>query len=203
MVQRTEGVDGLGCQVQRRGPKLLMTPQKQTGQARLQEVRSWLQTHRTVAADVVIRQLHPLLRGWVMYDRPGVGQHTVPNVDDHLWRARWRWATRRHPKKPKRGVYRRDFEGGQSGATCSPASQDRRGKTLRLRLDRMPAIPIVRHVKVNGRASPDDPTLNASGDRVSYQVFCCLALDDTELVASRLEEANIPTDSALALGLAC
>jgi RNA-directed DNA polymerase len=32
---------------------------------------------------------------------------------------------------------------------------------MRLRLARMPTLPIVRHVKVKGRASPDDPTLQA------------------------------------------
>jgi RNA-directed DNA polymerase len=100
-----------------------------------------------------------------MDDRHGVSQHTVQNVDDHLWRARWWWVKRRPPKKPKRWVYRRYFEGGQYGATCSTESRDRRGKTIRLRRERRPASPIIRHVQVKGRVSPDDPALNAYGDR--------------------------------------
>jgi RNA-directed DNA polymerase len=44
-------------------------------------------------------------------------------------------------------------------------NRDRRGKIIHLRLERVPVIPIVRHVKVKGGASPDDPTLKAYWDR--------------------------------------
>jgi RNA-directed DNA polymerase len=162
MVQRTEGVDCLGFYVQRRGPTLLITPQQQKGPKRLQEVRSWRKTHQTVSTAVVSRHLNPIIRGWAMDDRHGVSQQPVQTVDDHLWRALWPGAKRRHPKQPRRWLYRRYVEGGTYGATCYAESRDRRGQTIRLRLERMPTIPIVRHVKVKGRASPDDPTLKAS-----------------------------------------
>jgi RNA-directed DNA polymerase len=161
IVQRTEGVDCLGFQVQRRGQKLLITPQQQQVQTLLQEVRSWLKTHQAVSVDVVIRHLNPLMRGWTMYDRHVVSKQTFQKVDYHIWRALWHWAKRRHPKKPKRWLYRRYFEIGKYGATFYAESQEGRGQTIRLRLDRMPAIPIVRHIKVKGRASPDDPSLKA------------------------------------------
>ncbi len=161
MVQRTEGVDCLGFHVQMRGQKLLITPQKQKVQALLQAIRAWLKTHATVTAAVVIHHLNPLIRGWAMYYRHVVSKHTFQHVDYHIWRALWRWVKRRHPKKPKRWLYRRYFEVGKYGATCSTESRDRRGQIMRLRRERMPPIPIVRHVKVKGRASPDDPTLKA------------------------------------------
>jgi RNA-directed DNA polymerase len=165
MVHRTEGVAFLGCQVQRRGEKLLITPQQQTVQARLQDVRSWLKHHQTVSPAAVIRHLNPLIRGWAMYYRQVVSQPTVQKVDYHIGRARWRWATRRHPKKPKRWIYRRYCAVGKYGATFYANSRHRRGQTIRLRRERMPAIPISRHVKVKGNASPDDPTLKAYGER--------------------------------------
>ena len=161
IVQRTEGFDFLGFHVQMRGQKLLITPQKQQVQTLLQEVRSWLKTHPTVTAEAVIRQLNPLIRGWAMYYRHVVSKHTFQHVDYHIWRALWRWAKRRHPKKPRRWLYRRYFEVGKYGATFYTDSRGRRGQTIRFRLERMPTIPIVRHVKVKGRASPDDPTLTA------------------------------------------
>jgi RNA-directed DNA polymerase len=161
IVQRTEGFDFLGFHVQMRGQKLLITPQKQKVQKLLQEVRSWLKTHQAVSAEVVIRHLNPIIRGWAMYYRHVVSKQTFQKVDYHIWSALWHWAKRRHPKKPKRWTYRRYFESGKYGATFYAESQDRRGKKIRLRLDRMPAIPIVRHVKVKGRVSPDDPTLKA------------------------------------------
>jgi RNA-directed DNA polymerase len=161
MVQRTAGVDFLGFHVQMRGEKLLITPQQQQVQALLRDVRSWLKHHQTVSPEAVIRHLNPLIRGWAMYDRHAVSKQTFQKADYHIWRALWRWAKRRHPKKPKRWIYRRYFAVGQYGATFYANSRDRRGQTIRLRLERMPAIPMSRHVKVKGHASPDDPTLKA------------------------------------------
>jgi RNA-directed DNA polymerase len=163
IVQRTEGFDVLGFHVQMRGQKLLITPQQQKVPTLLQEVRAWLKTHQAVSAEVVMRPLNPRIRGGAMYDRHGVRKQTFQKVDYHLWRALWPWAKRRHPKKPTRGSYRRYFEIGTYGATFSAERQDRRGQNIRLRLDRMPAIPIVRHRKVQGSASPDDPSLTAYG----------------------------------------
>ena len=117
IVHRTEGCDFFGFHVQMRGEKLLLTPQKQKVQALLQEGRSWLKTHPTVTAEVVLRHLHPLLRGWALYYRHVVSKHTCQQVDSYIWRGRWRWAKRRHPKNPKRWLYRRDVEVGQYGAT--------------------------------------------------------------------------------------
>jgi RNA-directed DNA polymerase len=161
IMQRSEGVDFLGFHVQRRGQKRLITPQKQQVQALLQEVRSWRKTHPTVTAEGVIRDLNPLMRGWALYDRQVVSKHIFQHVDYHIWRARWHWVKRRHPRKPRRWRYRRSFAGGKYGATFYAESRDRRGKTIRRRLERIPPIPIVRHVKVKGNASPDDPTLHA------------------------------------------
>jgi RNA-directed DNA polymerase len=117
MVHRTEGFDFLGCHVQRRGQTLLSTPPTQKVQALLQKVRSWLPTHQTVSAEVVMRPLNPLIRGWVMDDRHVVSKQTFQKGDYHSWRAVWRWTQRRHPKQPKRWVYRRDVEVGKYGAT--------------------------------------------------------------------------------------
>jgi RNA-directed DNA polymerase len=161
MVQRTAGVDVLGFHVQMRGQKLLITPQQQTVHALRPAIRAGVNPQATVTAAVVIHHLNPLRRGWARYDRHVGSQHPFPHVDDHSWRARWRGVKRRHPQKPQRWLYRRDGEGGQYGATCSTESRDRRGQARRLRLARLPPIPLVRHVQVKGRASPDDPTRKA------------------------------------------
>jgi RNA-directed DNA polymerase len=161
MGQRTEGVDCLGFHVQRRGQKRLITPQKPTVQALLQEVRSWLQSHQTVCAEVVIRHLNPLIRGGALYYHHVVRKQTFQTVDDPIWSALWRWAKRQHPKTSTRWIDRRYFAVGTYGATFSAHSRDRRGQTMRLRLARRPTIPIVRHVQGKGRASPDAPNLKA------------------------------------------
>jgi RNA-directed DNA polymerase len=165
LVHRPAGCDVRGFPVQRRGEKRLITPQSQKVPALLQDVRSWLKHHQTVSPEAVSRHLHPCLRGWAMDDRHVVSNQTFQHVDDHLWRALWRGATRRHPKNPKRWISRRDFAVGTYGATCSAPSRNRRGQTIRLRRERMPASPMSRPVQVKGHASPDDPTLKAYGER--------------------------------------
>jgi RNA-directed DNA polymerase len=118
MVHRAEGVDVLGFHGQMRGPKLLITPQSQKVQALLRDVRSWRKHHQTVSPEAVMRHLNPLLRGWAMDYRQVVSKHACQKVDDHIWRALWRWATRRHPRTSQRWIYRRSFEVGKYGATC-------------------------------------------------------------------------------------
>jgi RNA-directed DNA polymerase len=122
-------------------------------------MRSWLKGPKAVSPEAVIRHLNPLIRGWAMYYRHVVSKQTFQDVDNHLWRTLWQWAKRRHPRKSSRWIYRRYFERGTYGATFYAESQDRRGRRVRLRLERMAPIPIVRHVKVKGTASPDDPAL--------------------------------------------
>jgi RNA-directed DNA polymerase len=170
MVQRTEGFDALGFHVQRRGETLLITPQPQKVPARQQDVRSGLKHHQPVSPDAGIRHLTPLIRGWAMDDRHVVRKQTFQKADYHIWSALWRWATRRHPKNPKRWSYRRYCAVGQDGATFSANSRHRRGQTIRLRLERMPALPMSRQVKVKGHASPDDPTRKAYGERRRRQM---------------------------------
>ena len=164
LVQRTAGVDLLGFQVQMRGEKLRITPQQQQVQALLQAVRSWRKQHQTVSPEAVMRHLHPRIRGGARYYRQAVSKQPFPKVAAHIWRALWRWAKRRHPTKPTRWLYRRDFAVGQYGATFYANRRDRRGQTIRRRLERMPAIPMSRHVTVKGNASPDDPSLQGYGE---------------------------------------
>jgi RNA-directed DNA polymerase len=164
LVHRAEGFDVLGFRVQRRGQKLLITPQSQKVRARLRDVRSWLKHHQTVSPEAVSRHLNPLPRGWAMDYRHVVSKHAVQHVDYHIWSALRRWATRRHPGKSQRWIHRRYFEVGKYGATCYAESRDRRGKIIRLRLERVPVVPMVRHVQVKGWASPDDPTLQTYWD---------------------------------------
>ena len=89
-----------------------------------------------------------------MYYRHVVSKQTFQQVDYHIWRALWRWAKRRHPKKPKRWLYRRYFEVGKYGATFYAESRDRRGQTMPPPTRTDAAIPIVRHVKVKGQREP-------------------------------------------------
>ena len=91
--------------------------------------------------------------------RHGHVPQPIPEVwalDDHLWQQLYKWARRRHPKKPRRWVTTRYF--GQ----YHPTRNDRwvfGDRYSGAYLHRYAWTKIVRHVPVTGRNSPDDPAL--------------------------------------------
>jgi RNA-directed DNA polymerase len=74
----------------------------------------------------------------------------------------WRWAIRRHPHKGRRWVKNRYFHtvGNRHWIFAAP-TKDRRGQRRLLTLYQLVDTRIVRHVKVKGEASPDDPRLRS------------------------------------------
>ena len=81
-------------------------------------------------------------------------------VDHQLWGALWRWCCRRHPNKSKLWIRRKYYRTFQGRAwTFSTYITDRTGDRKLLTLVCLNRIPIQRHVKVKGTASPDNPEL--------------------------------------------
>jgi RNA-directed DNA polymerase len=140
--------------------KCLTKPQKEKVVGFLREVRQWLKSNSQATAENVARYLNPVLRGWANYYRHVVSKKTFAHVDAQLWKALWNWCLRRHPKKRIIWVKKKYF-GSSHGrdwrfrAVC----QDRYGDRLEMAVTNITTIPIRRHVKVKGAASPDDPTL--------------------------------------------
>jgi RNA-directed DNA polymerase len=72
----------------------------------------------------------------------------------------WNWSLRRHPNKGKQWVKKRYF-GSSHGrdwrfrAFCTTTS----GERFEMAVTNITTIPIKRHVKVKGAASPDDSSL--------------------------------------------
>ncbi len=95
-------------------------------------------------------------RGWASFYRSVVSKKTFNDVDDYLWKLTYKWACRSHPGKPKRWIIRRYF--GQFNLSRSNHwifGDIASGAYLPM----MAWTPIVRHRKVAGEASPDDPAL--------------------------------------------
>jgi RNA-directed DNA polymerase len=140
----------------RGGPKVLTTPSrtalKKIRQRLAQELRS-LRGADTVEA---IRVLNPIIRGQANYYRPGASKRAFQTLDDHLWRLLYKWARRRHRNKPRQWVVARYF------GAFHPTRDDKwvfGDRTTGAWLYKYAWTPIVRHVPVTGRYSPDDPAL--------------------------------------------
>jgi RNA-directed DNA polymerase len=143
------------CRTQQ-GGKLLVKPGKEAIKKNRQRLSEEMRLLRGAGPAEIIRQLNPVIRGWAAYCRPAVASEAYHELDDHVRQLLCRWARRRHPAKPWHWAAARYF------GMFNHLRQDRRVSSDR----DSGACPrkfawtkIVRHVPVQGTASPDDPCL--------------------------------------------
>jgi len=158
IVSIDDGFNFLGFNVRQYRGKCLIKPQKEKVLGFLREIRQWLKSNRQATPENVVRYLNPVLKGWANYYRHFVSKDTYAYVDGQLWKALWSWSLRRHPNKGAGWVKNRYF-GSSHGrewrfrAVCDTIH----GERIAIAVTCIATIPITRHVKVKGTASPDDP----------------------------------------------
>jgi RNA-directed DNA polymerase len=152
------GFDFLGQTVRKYDGKLLITPSKKRVNSFLREVRRLIKANKAIAAGALIRQLNPVIRGWVYYHRRVVSSASFAYVDREIWAALWRWARRRHPEKTRVWVRRKYFPAhrGRQWRFTGPITNSR-GRTYEGRIFLATSVPIRRHVAVRGALNPFDP----------------------------------------------
>ncbi len=159
IVHISEGFNFLGFNLRQYKGKLLIKPQKEKVLNFLKEARDWLKQNKMVKQEIVIKHLNPKLRGFGNYYRHGVSKQTFGYINSQIWKALWLWVKRRHPKKGKRWIAHKYFKMKGKGWEFVCNVKDRRGNTKEIGLFNLASVPIERHIKVKGTASPDDPTL--------------------------------------------
>jgi RNA-directed DNA polymerase len=154
IVHIAEGFDFLGQNIRKYHGKLLIQPAKKGVKKLLDNLRGILKRHPTAKPATVIRQMNPVLRGWVNYHRHVCSKKTFADIDVQLGQAVWHWAKRRHPNTPKTWIKARYWpsRGGKNGVFTG---KEEHGQTIHLL--KAVATPIQRHVKVQGKANPYDP----------------------------------------------
>ena len=160
IAQIEQGVDFLGFNLRQYKGKLLTKPEKEKVLTFLQKLRDWLKANISLSQDAVITNLNQQLTGWANYYRTGVSKAVFSYVDHMVHKMLWKWALRRHPGKGKKWVrnkYFRTLKGRQW--IFAADMKDRRDKDKIISVVKIAEIPIIRHVKVKGTSSPDDPTL--------------------------------------------
>ncbi|MDN6350959.1 MAG: group II intron reverse transcriptase/maturase, partial [Yaniella sp.] len=180
IVHLSEGFDFLGFNIRRYPNGKLLTKPSKTAMIRIRARLGQEVTRLNGAnAQAVIGTLNPILRGWANYYRTGVSQRSYNQLDSWLFDRLWRWALRRHPNKGRRWIKDRYWGRYRASRNDHWVFGDR---DTGQHLTKTAWTPIVRHIKVKGRASPDDPAL-------------------TEYWQQRRRRPPLPTPAA-ALGLA-
>ncbi len=154
-----QGFNFLGFNIRQYKGSCLVKPQKEKTLAFLQRIRKWLKANLSTKPEVVIKYINPLLRGWGNYYRHGVSKEVFSYVDYKVWHYLRNWALRRHPKKGKKWVEKKYFKTLQGVKEFACTIKDRQGKAKIVAVIRTARLPIERHIKVRGTASPDDPEL--------------------------------------------
>ncbi|MFY9553538.1 MAG: group II intron reverse transcriptase/maturase [Blastocatellia bacterium] len=156
-----EGVDFLGFHIRQFKGRCYTFPQKEKVLSFLAGIKAWLRVNLTAKPQAVILALNPQLRGWGNYYRHGASKKVFRYVDHRVFQMLWRWACRRHPNKGKRWIARKYFMPARHPRwTFNSTVDNRQGRKLTITLAKLMDIPIERHIKVEGKASPDDPLLN-------------------------------------------
>lgn len=156
--QINDGFDFLGFTIRRLGGGRCFTvPNKKKVLAFLKGINSWLREHPDLQTQDVISYLNPRLRGFCNFYRFGVSAEVFSYMQHILWTHLWRWARRRHPHKSRKWVADKYFQ--LPGWRFFANGTDRQKRRLTFRLMKPTDVKIVRHVKINGSSSPDDPAL--------------------------------------------
>jgi len=152
------GFDFLGFEVRqhpvsqynaKRGYKTLIKPSRTAVKRHYTQLCTIIRKNQATRQDRLIEQLNPVIIGWSRYYRAVVSKALFQRLDHLLYLRLARWARYRHPHKGQRWIARKywRFEEGL-GWRFGP----KEGKLL----VQHSAVPIVRHSKVKGTASPFD-----------------------------------------------
>ncbi len=158
IVQLSDGFDFLGFNVRSYQGKLLIKPSKDAQRRIYRYVRQVIGRSKAITQYDLIHWLNPRIQGWANYYRHVVSAQTFHMLDYVLWKALWRWAVRRHPKKNRRWVAERYFHtfGSRRWVFACTKGNQPHAEGEWMKLAAASDTKIRRHVKVKGDANPYD-----------------------------------------------
>ncbi len=154
-----DGFDFLGQNIRKYNGKLLIKPSRKNIEKFLEKVRQIIKSNKSATAGNLILQLNPIILGWANYHHHVVSKRIFSSVDSAIFETLWHWARRRHPNKGARWVRARYFHPlGNRNWVFTGTVRDTGGQQRTVRLASAVRVPILRHIKINSKANPFDPT---------------------------------------------
>jgi RNA-directed DNA polymerase len=166
IVRIDDGFDFLGFNIRRyREKALLIRPSKEKVLSFCKDIGLRIKFLASAPQEKLIKILNPILRGFANFYRGVVSKDTFDYIKNRVWKYLWRWAIRRHPNKGKEWI-RKKYFATLSGIkwTFATKGETKRSKDKWVVLFNIASTPIIRHIKVKGRNSPDNPQLKKYWD---------------------------------------
>lgn len=134
---------------QGRGFKTLIKPSKDSIKQHYRQLADIVSRNKMARQGSLIGQLNPVITGWSNYYRAVVSKQVFQRLEHRLYKRLMKWARFRHSNKSAYWIANRywDFNPGKRWVFS-----DANGLTL----NQHTSVPIIRHVKVKGGASPYD-----------------------------------------------
>jgi RNA-directed DNA polymerase len=153
-----DGFDFLSFNVRKYHGKLIIKPSKNSVKTLLADVRATIKSNGTAKTENLIHVLNNKLRGWSNYHRHTCAKKIFGHISHCIFKALWRWATRRHPNKGGYWIKRKYFRTTFSrNWIFSTKTRKRDGSIVNLDLFDIGQVKIKRHVKIIANATPYDP----------------------------------------------
>jgi RNA-directed DNA polymerase len=148
----------------------LITPSKEVIKRHKIKLREIIRSHRGASQERLIQKLNPIIRGYALSKRTQISSRIYQDLDAYLFMHLWKWAKRRHPKMSQfklkdkywHSVNNRNWVFGIKSKT---------EEDLSLQLQYHSKIPIKRHAKVKGSASPFNGDLIYFGPKEQEKVL--------------------------------
>ena len=154
-----DGFDFLGKNIRKYNGKLLIKPSKQSVGSLLKKVREIVKSNKSAKQDSLIRQLNPVIRGWVNNQRFVVSAETFSKIDYQIYNCLWQWAKRRHKKKSRRWIAKKYWHciGSRNWTFAAEERSKKRNKELSyFALEYATDTKIIRFKKIVSNANPFD-----------------------------------------------
>lgn len=134
----------------------LITPSQEGIKRHKKKLRDTIRRYRGVNQETLIYRLNPIIRGWAFSKRTQISAKIFQDIDAYLYLHLWKWARKRHPKMSKVKLKEKYWHtiGKRNWVFGIKRDED-----VVVQLQYHSKIPIIRHAKVEGSASPFDGNL--------------------------------------------
>ena len=146
------GVTFLGQTFRKHGNTLRITPSKEGVQTLIRKVGNIIRHHVSAPIEALIKKLNPVLRGWANYHRHVVSSEAFNRVDTYVFEHLWRMVRRRHQNKPTGWLIKKYWSA--AGKHVFSILHTYKKKIRILKVIRVSAIGIKRHIKIKAEANP-------------------------------------------------